>query len=82
MNPEAEQIIAHTKKWIVDVVVGMNFCPFALREVRRDTIRFEVIDGLKPAVLAALTDALARMDAAPEIETMFLILPRNFARFT
>ena len=80
MDPN--RLITQTKKWIVDVVVGCNFCPFALREVKRDTIRFEVIDGNKAAVLSALKESLARMDAQPEIETMFLILPQHFGRFT
>ena len=74
-------IIAQTKKWIVDVVVGCNFCPFALREVKKESIYFEVIDGNKAAVLKALSAAFAKMDAQQEIETMFLLLPQNFARF-
>ncbi|GAB4093238.1 DUF1415 domain-containing protein [Flaviaesturariibacter terrae] len=78
----AEHIIAQTKKWIVDVVVGCNFCPFALREVKRDSIRFQVVEGNKPAVLSALTEALKEMDANRGIETMFLILPAHFNRFT
>ncbi|TCJ15849.1 DUF1415 domain-containing protein [Flaviaesturariibacter flavus] len=79
-NPET--IIAHTKKWILDVVVGCNFCPFALREVKRDSIRFEVIADKKPAVLAALSAACARMDAEPGVETLFLLLPQHFNRFS
>src|SRR5687767_3038707 len=75
-------IIAQTKKWIVDVVIGCNFCPFAAREVKRESIRFEVIEGNKPFVLQALSEAFKKMDAEPDIETMFLLLPQNFDRFT
>ncbi|TCZ72836.1 DUF1415 domain-containing protein [Flaviaesturariibacter aridisoli] len=82
MNTDPNKFIAQTKKWIVDVVVGCNFCPFALREVKRDSIRFEVVGGNKPAVLSALRQALAKMDGAPEVETMFLILPQHFGRFS
>ncbi|RYY89704.1 MAG: DUF1415 domain-containing protein [Chitinophagaceae bacterium] len=82
MNTDAQLLIAHTKKWIVDVVVGCNFCPFALREVKRDSIRFEVVDGDKKKVLQELGRALELMDAQPEVETMFLVLPHNFGRFT
>jgi hypothetical protein len=78
---QQERIIAQTKKWIVDVVVGCNFCPFALREVKRDSIQFEVIDGNRTMVLEALSAAFKKMDAADSIETMFLILPSNFTRF-
>jgi hypothetical protein len=76
-----EQIIVHTKKWILDVVVGLNFCPFALREVKRDSIRFEVVPGNKAKVLSALRTALEQMDTQPGIETMFLLLPQEFNRF-
>ena len=79
---EKELIISQTKKWIVDVVVGCNFCPFALREVKRDTIRFDVLVGSNIAILKALSAAIKKMDAEPEVETMFLILPKNFTRFT
>ncbi|MCW3117639.1 MAG: hypothetical protein JWM28_1721, partial [Chitinophagaceae bacterium] len=27
--PAKETVIANTRKWITDVVVGCNFCPFA-----------------------------------------------------
>ncbi|RYY98265.1 MAG: DUF1415 domain-containing protein [Chitinophagaceae bacterium] len=79
---DPERIIAHTKKWIVDVVVGLNFCPFAAREVKRESIRFEVVPGDRAAVLSALAKAFDAMDADRAIETMFLLLPRGFGRFT
>jgi len=79
---DQELIIAQTKKWIKDVVVGCNFCPFALREVKRDSIRFEVIDGNSTVVLKALSTAFQQMDAQPEVETMFLLLPKNFTTFS
>lgn len=77
-----EQLIAQTKKWITDVVVGCNFCPFAQREVKRESIVFEVVVGKKAAVLQALLNALEGMNRQPEVETMFLLLPQNFARFS
>jgi uncharacterized protein len=76
------RMIAQTKKWILDVVVGCNFCPFALREVKKDSIGFEVIEGNRATVLKALADVLQKMQAQPEVETMFLLLPQNFARFS
>ncbi|HEV7329425.1 MAG TPA: DUF1415 domain-containing protein [Flavisolibacter sp.] len=76
-----ERIIAQTKKWIVDVVVGCNFCPFALPEVKRDSIYFDVITGNKAIVLKALSTAFSKMNGQAEIETMFLVLPESFNRF-
>lgn len=74
-------IIAQTKKWIVDVVVGCHFCPFALQEVKNDSIYFEVVTGNKAFVLKALSATLMKMNAEADIETMFLLLPQNFDRF-
>ena len=79
---DRELIVAQTKKWIVDVVVGCNFCPFALREVKRNTISFYVIEGNKADVVKALSAAVKTMDVQAAIETMFLILPQNFSRFS
>lgn len=76
-----ESFIAHTKQWILDVVVGCNFCPFALPEVKKDSLYFDVVTGNKAVVLKALSAALQKMTAQAEIETMFLILPQNFDRF-
>lgn len=77
-----EIIIAQTKKWIVDVVVGCNFCPFAAREVKRGSIAFEVLNNASPlTVLAGFEAAMKKLDASAEIETLFLILPQGFDRF-
>jgi len=76
-----EIIVAQTKKWIVDVVIGCNFCPFAAREVKRDSLVFEVIKGDKATVLTTLSTACTTMNAQAAIETLFLVLPQNFDRF-
>ena len=76
-----EKMIAQTKKWILEVVVGCNFCPFALREVKKDSIIFEVVEGNRAFVLNALANAFQKMNVEAEVETMFLLLPQNFARF-
>jgi len=79
---DTKLIIAQTKKWIVDVVVGCNFCPFALREVKKESIGFEVLTGNKALILKGLSEAFAKMNSEKEIETMFLLLPQNFTRFS
>lgn len=38
-----EQVIEHTKAWVLSVVVGDNFCPFAKKEVDNDTVRYCVV---------------------------------------
>jgi hypothetical protein len=80
-NMDNALIIAQTRKWIVDVVVGCNFCPFALREVKKESIGFEVIVGNKALAIQALLAAFKKLDGQERIETTFLLFPRNFARF-
>ena len=37
-----ELVIERTKKWITEVVIGCNFCPFAANVVKRQTIYYQV----------------------------------------
>jgi len=79
---DAERIIAQTYKWIVNVVVGCNFCPFAAPVVKAGTIHYEVLPGADPkSTLVALAKAFDLLDANEQIETMFLIFPDSFAQF-
>lgn len=76
-------IIAQTKAWIKEVVIGYNFCPFAAREVARDSVDYIVV---QKASQKEAVDTLLRMckqlDAAKEIETALLILPHAFFAFS
>lgn len=77
-----ETVIAQTKGWILDVVIGCNFCPFAAREVRRDSIGYEVVADRQPRIiLQKLSAAFAQMDKDASIETLLLILPAGAASF-
>jgi hypothetical protein len=77
-----ENIIAQTSKWIKDVVVGCNFCPFVAKELKRGSIHYQV---LRPAntklCLEALALELERLDDDERIETTLLILPDGFDNF-
>ena len=44
-SQDSSIIIAQTKKWINDVVISCNFCPFAAKEMKRDSIHYEVLDS-------------------------------------
>ena len=78
-----EQIIAQTKKWITDVVVGLNFCPFAAREMKQNTIRYVVENSEEEEdVLALLLQECKNLDEDKSIETTLLIFPQSFADFT
>jgi uncharacterized protein len=80
---ESDIVIAQTKKWIVDVVVGCNFCPFAAKEVKRGSIHYEVLQDAAPKnVLETTIKMFQQLDADDTIETSLLILPNVFEIFT
>lgn len=75
-------IIAQTKSWILKVVVGCNFCPFAAREIKKGSVHYEIIrPASKKASLEALALEFGRLDFDCTIETSFLIFPETFADF-
>lgn len=76
------QTITQTRAWIDAVIVALNFCPFARRELDRDSVRFRVIreDSLEQYLLALIDECLL-LDRDPDIETSLLILPQDFASF-
>lgn len=70
------EIIRATEKWVEDVVVGYNLCPFARRELVRKRVRFVVSDAVtEDALLQALHSELQRLEEEPDIETTLLIHP-------
>lgn len=79
---DTETVIAKTKKWIIDVVVDCNFCPFAAREVKRDSIHYEVLhNATAESVLESVMISFQKLDENENIETSLLILPGSFQSF-
>ncbi len=77
-----EEIIAATKKWIADVVIGCNFCPFATREVERNSIDYRVEESNNKATcINTLLQECGRLDSDKYIETTFIILPNAVPLF-
>ena len=78
MNPTTELVVADTNRWLENIVIGLNLCPFAKAIYVKNQIRLSVSS-------AKDTNALIRdfqselnllMDADPEqIESTLLIHP-------
>lgn len=80
---DSKQIITQIKKWVTNVVIGCNFCPFAAREVKRNSILYEVIHSQnKEEILQLLSSTFTKMDNEEHVETAFLILPEGFESFS
>lgn len=77
-----ELVIAQTKKWITDVVVGCNFCPFASKELKKDTIRYLVAAGKDlNACLQVFIKECSYLDDNLSTETTLIIFPGSFEQF-
>ncbi|CAN5508607.1 DUF1415 domain-containing protein [soil metagenome] len=77
-----EQIITQTKKWITEVVIGCNFCPFAAREVKRNAVNYivEVSTDIATCLHTFINECI-HMDEDAATETSLIIYPNAFENF-
>lgn len=83
---DAEQspsaVITDTRLWVERVVVGLNLCPFARKELESGRVRMvETGAGNEEALLQALHSELQLLVDSPETETTLLIHPQVLADF-
>ncbi|MEO8406383.1 MAG: DUF1415 domain-containing protein [Chitinophagaceae bacterium] len=77
-----DEVIGHTKAWINKVVIGCNFCPFAGREVKRNSIHYQILrSDQRKQLLDTLTSELDRLDNDESIATTLIILPELYPVF-
>ncbi len=77
-----EEVIGQTKKWISDIVVGCNFCPFAAKVLKQQRVYYRVEESAVANICLEtfLLEAM-RMDDDENIETSFIIFPNAFKKF-
>jgi hypothetical protein len=69
-----EQIVASVRQWVESLVVELNLCPFAKRELAKDRVRFVVTAATtEEQLLKALQRELELLNESPAIETTLLI---------
>ncbi|WDD97273.1 DUF1415 domain-containing protein [Thalassomonas actiniarum] len=78
MHPAIEQ----TKQWLAEIVIGLNFCPFAKKEFVNDTIHYHVSSAgrIEPA-LEALMAQCQYLSEHDELETSLVIFSTGFRQF-
>lgn len=77
-----EMAIEQTKKWINEVVIGCNFCPFAAKAVKQQTIHYQVEHSEDALIcLETFLNEAIRLDNEQQIETIFVIFTNAFAVF-
>jgi len=74
--------ILKTQQWLEEIIIGLNFCPFAKKEFVNSTIHYQLCDAKKIApALDELTKQFEKLVLQPEIETTLLIFNHGFKGF-
>ncbi len=77
-----EQIVRCVQQWVETVVVDLNLCPFAKRELVKGRVCFAVCDAAtEEALLSALQNELELLGNDSAIETTLLIHPQVLLEF-
>ena len=76
-----QKYVQQTINWLEKVVIGLNFCPFAKREVDKGSVRYVVVEDTLAVCLENLIKEADILDTQAEIETTLLIYPKGFETF-
>lgn len=80
--PEHQTFIAETRHWLETIVVGLNLCPFARRELVNERVLFTVSDAhTREQLLMDLHTSLLALADNSAIETTLLIHPHVLQNF-
>jgi len=75
-------VVAATQAWVRDVVVGLNLCPFARKELALDRVRFAVTAAKdEESLLFALLTELELLQRDSTVATTLLIHPDSLQDF-
>ncbi|MEY3245594.1 MAG: hypothetical protein RL253_751 [Bacteroidota bacterium] len=75
-------VIERTKNWIKEIVIGLNFCPFARKPFKEELILYKVDDSSeKVAALESFISTCNYLEENPVMETALLIFPNGFSDF-
>ena len=78
-----EQIIAQTKNWVKEIVIGCGFCPFAHKVFMENSIRYVVIEGtsLHEHPMLVLSE-MQLLEKDPTIETTLIVFSEAYQQFS
>ncbi len=75
-------IITQTKQWVADVIIALNFCPFAKKVFDQQGIFYKVVESKNTEEgLATLIDECVRLDNDTDLETALIIYPNMLEDF-
>ena len=81
-NMGSDAILAPIRAWVDTLVVGLNLCPFAKRELVAARVRFVATDAsTQEQLLTALYAELELLNADDSVETTLLVHPKVLTDF-
>jgi len=82
MTDNHEIIKLQTLKWVKEIIVKYNICPFAKKELERKTIHCAVLDGTDLTELLEHVNAeFIRLDTNKDIATTLVVIPKLSSNF-
>jgi hypothetical protein len=79
---ESQEIVSSVRRWVKNIVVDLNLCPFAGHELLNNRVRFVVTEASTvEQLLEAMAAELDRLNDDPAIETTLLIHPHVLQNF-
>ncbi|GIU54022.1 DUF1415 domain-containing protein [Shewanella sp. KT0246] len=79
---ELNEYHLETANWVNKVIMKYNICPFARREVERNSIRYYSSENTKvKQVMKDFLNECQYLDEHPDVETTLFIMPRGFEGF-
>src|SRR6185312_4826365 len=76
--PDGSDPIAETRRWLEQIVIGLNLCPFAKAVYVKDQVRFVLSDATTPeALVEELAEELVLLRDTPaeQIDTTLIVHP-------
>jgi len=74
--------IEQTKKWLQEVIIAHNFCPFVKKEFDSGRIRFALSEETEKAkILSTVVDECQRLDINKDIETTLIVFSKGLKSF-
>jgi len=75
-------VIQHTKQWLEEIIIGLNFCPFAKKELVNNSIHYHVSAQIKlKNALLEIIEQCVYLQEHSKLETSLIIFPSSFKNF-
>ena len=82
MSTTESKIITATKIWIKEIIIDLNFCPFAKKEFVNNTIRYHLSNESQvKTALVELIEQCQYLQQHDEIETTLIVYSDGFRGF-